>query len=159
PLENLWLRRRLDPTGAAPEPRRTALGYSRSLVCVAGFLCAAHSALAAESETREPWTITLGFENDTVLSHSDRHYSSGLFASAVSGASDDCEFCADVSNAVMLPGGDTPVYRYGFTFGQSMFTPKNLHLVNPSPTDRPYAGWLFAGARVYRQSDDVLDKV
>jgi hypothetical protein len=59
----------------------------------------------------------------------------------------------------MLPiRAGTASYRYGFFLGQSMFTPEDLSMAVPDPKDRPYAGWLFLGARLYRETDNVLDR-
>ncbi len=58
---------------------------------------------------------------------------------------------------IASPGADA-TYRYGAFLGQSMFTPQNLFLGNPDKTDRPYAGWLYAGGRLYREDGDTLDR-
>jgi hypothetical protein len=132
---------------------------------LSGFiLCAAAAPVAAQT-AREPWTITLMLENDSLLLIDDKHYTNGLYASATSGGRPDCGFCASIARATMLapsddtPGDDAPDYRYGFFLGQSMFTPERLSRRIPDPNDRPYAGWLFAGGRVYRESGPMLDKV
>jgi hypothetical protein len=63
-----------------------------------------------------------------------------------------------MAGLLMLPmRSDSPAYRYGFFLGQSMYTPEVLSMPAPNPKDRPYAGWLFVGARLYRQTDNVLD--
>lgn len=33
--------------------------------------------------------------------------------------------------------------RYGYAFGQSMFTPSDIKVANPPLTERPYGGWLY----------------
>ena len=45
------------------------------------------------------------------------------------------------------------VRRYELVVGQSLFTPKNLRLAAPDPADRPYAGWLYAGAGLLQETD------
>ncbi len=44
--------------------------------------------------------------------------------------------------------------RFELLLGQDIFTPDNLTLSPPDPKDRPYAGWLYAGAGLYRESTD-----
>lgn len=113
----------------------------------------------ALAQTRDPWTITLMLENDSFFLIDDRHYTNGLYASATSGKKEECGFCQAVSRVTMLPAGHgVKTYRYGFSLGQSMFTPEDLSLSIPDPSERPYAGWLHVGARILRQSGDVLDK-
>jgi len=124
--------------------------------------CGLKSTRAGEIESREPWTIIppLGLiENDSLFGIADRHYTNGLYASATSGGREDCGWCESFAKAVMPSAkGDTPVYRYGFFAGQSMFTPEDLSLAFPDPEDRPYGGWLFIGGRLYRQAGNVLDR-
>jgi lipid A 3-O-deacylase len=121
--------------------------------------CASVNATSAFGQTREPWTITLMLENDSFFLIDDRHYTNGLYASATSGAKAECGFCRAISRVTMLPSGEgSKTYRYGFFLGQTMFTPEDLSLSIPDPSDRPYAGWLHVGARAFRQSGDMLDK-
>ncbi len=113
------------------------------------------------TETRQPWTIVplLGLtENDSFFGIADRHYTNGLYASATSGKQEHCDWCASLAGTAMLARPDPASYRYGFFFGQSMFTPEVLSTPIPSPKDRPYAGWLFVGGRLYRETGDVLDR-
>jgi len=106
------------------------------------------------------WTAVLMNENDAYFNVSDRHYTNGSYASLTSPARGDCETCEWLSDRFMLPLGTARVtHRYGFFAGQSMFTPEDLSLAVPDSTDRPYAGWLYAGARLYRESAGVLDRL
>jgi hypothetical protein len=50
---------------------------------------------------------------------------------------------------VFEPGGTR---RTGIFLGQSIFTPKNLAIRPPDPHDRPYAGWLYAGASLLQET-------
>ena len=38
-------------------------------------------------------------------------------------------------------------------FGQSIFTPQNHRVSDPSLNDRPYAGWLYTGLNFIQDSD------
>ena len=132
-------------------------------------LTAATVAVSAEDDngnTDEPWTFILpapiGFvENDSFFGISDRHYTNGLYASATSGSWTDCKTCALISRMAMLPAnGGQPSYHVGFFAGQSMFTPEVLSTPFPSRRDRPYAGWLYVGARLYRELEGrTLDRL
>jgi lipid A 3-O-deacylase len=41
--------------------------------------------------------------------------------------------------------GDGESARFGLTFGQDIYTPKNISNPDPQPFDRPWAGWLYVG--------------
>jgi lipid A 3-O-deacylase len=95
-------------------------------------------------------------ENDSIGSFGDRHYTQGLRLAYLSdrlAPSDGWNAPFSWLSSVAPVFGDSPQSRrIDFSAGQSMFTPANLRLVNPDPTDRPYAGWLFAGASLLQQS-------
>jgi hypothetical protein len=98
----------------------------------------------AFAQAREPWTIVLMHDNDSFLD-ADRHYTAGDYASATSGKRSDCEFCETIAAFAMpRPEPGTRQYR--------------LRSV-PDLRDRPYAGWLFLGGRIFRESGHVLDRV
>jgi lipid A 3-O-deacylase len=110
-------------------------------------------AVAAESANRP--TFSLVTENDSYISISgDRHYTNGIYFSWTSQAQPETRSFA---RHLMLPG--TGEWRSGFFLGQAIFTPENLTAFTPPANDRPYAGWLFGGARLYRDGGTVLDKI
>jgi lipid A 3-O-deacylase len=90
-------------------------------------------------------------END-VLFNTDKHYTHGLKISYVT---------PQLADESFLNAPIKVLRNYLFLFatretdlddrlewtvlGQSLFTPSNLHLDNPDPHDRPYAGWLYGG--------------
>jgi hypothetical protein len=120
------------------------------------FACAAsvfpHSSFAAGHPT-----LNLMVENDSVFNGTDEHYTNGLYISWTGPSDLACSECRFVAKWLMLPTEDpSPDYRYGFFVGQSMFTPANLP--SASRRDRPFAGWLYVGARTYRETKDVLDR-
>src|SRR6185437_855306 len=110
-------------------------------------------ARAAQSANRP--TFSLVTENDSYISISgDRHYTNGIYFSWTSEAEPETRLFA---RHLMLPGSGE--WRRGFFLGQAIFTPENLTAFTPSANDRPYAGWLFGGARLTRDNGAVLDKV
>src|SRR5262245_51868355 len=126
---------------------------------VGGIGAAVLLALGPMSSAAQNWTATLINDNDAYFAIGDRHYTNGLYTSLTSPARPDCESCTGLLR-LLMPAAEGPVtYRYGAFLGQSMFTPEVLSLEIPDPTDRPYAGWLFAGARLYRESTNVLDRL
>jgi hypothetical protein len=133
------------------------------VVVMAGSVGGPGSARAADSTRDETATFNLIEENDSFLNGSDQHYTQGLRLAWVSGERQrdaahpdgDCEALADV--LFFGHKGDARI-RYGVFFGQTFFTPDDLDRTDPDPRDRPYAGWLFLGANLYRETDTVLDR-
>ena len=111
----------------------------------AAFLTLASPALAAE----RPSLVAM-VENDSFLNGIDRHYTSGLYFSWTGTPETRDDGTVRTLSAVMLPGGSDAKWREGYFFGQSMFTPEYMNLKVPLLNDRPYAGWLYGGARLYR---------
>jgi hypothetical protein len=109
-----------------------------------GFIGAALFLTAVPSAAAQNWTATLISENDAYFNISDRHYTNGFYFSMTTPP---------------RPGNETFMRRYNVFIGQSIFTPEDLLTDTPDPEDRPYAGWLYGGVRMYRESLTVLDRV
>ena len=90
------------------------------------------------------WTLTLINDNDAYFNIADRHYTNGLYASLTTPP---------------RAGEGNSSRRYSVFLGQSMFTPEDLSLALPDPEDRPYAGWLYGGVKMYNESAAVLDRM
>jgi hypothetical protein len=107
-------------------------------------------------------TSNLIEENDSFIDHHDLHYTQGLRFSFASGEQTpgDIAFPAlrAVANTVFVPDRLEGELRYGVFLGQSLFTPQDLALTAPDPRDRPYAGWLYGGVSLYRDTGDHLDR-
>lgn len=102
-------------------------------------------------------TFTLVSENDSYVTVSgDRHYTNGI---NFSWTSDPEARPLSWADRLMLPGSRDAKWREGYFLGQAIFTPENLASFNPPANDRPYAGWLFGGARLYRDGTDKLDRI
>lgn len=100
-------------------------------------------------------------ENDSLYFNSDKHYTQGLRLSDLapdlgtqSAWNDPFNFLAELAPVFAEDGTDIPyARRYSLFLGQSIFTPKNLTLKDPSMHDRPYGGWLYAGTGLLQESD------
>jgi lipid A 3-O-deacylase len=130
----------------------------KRLMLTGALLALASPACATEKEQQQPSLVAM-VDNDSFINGIDRHYTNGLYFSWT-GAPEtrDGDF-THFLKGVMLPGGTDAQWREGYFFGQSMFTPENLFAKVPPANDRPYAGWLYGGARLYRDSGDTLDRV
>jgi hypothetical protein len=108
--------------------------------------------------------IDLLEENDSLYSNSDKHYTQGLRFSdlapdlgAKSDWNDPFDFVGAIAPIFAAAGTDVPrSRRYALLFGQSIFTPKNLALTDPSQHDRPYGGWLYGGASLLQENDKSM---
>ena len=99
-------------------------------------------------------SLTLFYENDGSFirpaSNSDRHYTSGQ-GFTVAWHRDAAD---DLFDRLGLEHEGTAA---GFSLVQQMFTPRNIRLANPPTTDRPYAGYLYLGGYLQRQTQDQFD--
>ena len=102
-------------------------------------------------------TFNIITENDSYISITgDRHYTNGIYFSWTSASRPEA---GTFLQYLMLPATGDAQWRTGYFLGQAIFTPENLSAFNPPSTDRPYAGWLFGGARLYRDNGNTLDKI
>jgi hypothetical protein len=83
--------------------------------------------------------------------HTDRHYTHGLkfsymdsFAPATGGP----EWLGKILG---WDNWSAEASSWGGVLGQNMYTPQDLLTPVPIPTDRPYAGWLYAGPVYQRE--------
>jgi lipid A 3-O-deacylase len=120
------------------------------VAAAAGFVALSMNAAHAA----DGWRTTFLEENDSLYFNSDKHYTQGLRLSALSPVIDQ-NWANGIFDFVGLiptvfgPGGER---RVAFLAGQSIFTPKNLDIKPPDPTDRPYAGWLYGGISLLQET-------
>lgn len=122
-------------------------------------LTGAFLALAAPACASERPSLVATLDNDSFLNGIDRHYTNGVYFSWTGTPQARADGLARVLEGVMLAGSPDATWREGYFFGQSMFTPEDIYARNPPPNDRPYAGWLYGGARLYRDNGASLDRV
>jgi hypothetical protein len=114
----------------------------------------------AAADDRKDWTFNLIEENDSFVG-GDKHYTQGLLASLFAAHHAGEPWYArwnGVADAIFLPGTENGRIYFGGFIGQSIFTPSDLRRADPDPSDRPYAGWLYGGVSLYRETDTTLDR-
>lgn len=138
----------------------------RHIVATAAFcvltvtLSAAHPSVAQTPRTDPPDPssfVTLQFDND-FFGGSDKHFTNGMRAAYLSpeGA---------VPQLIRTAGEVVPLFhasqnmRFSFSIGQNIYTPKDISLTDPPATDRPYAGWLYAGFGLVSEDGTWQDKL
>ncbi len=130
------------------------------VVAGAAFLLASSAALADEDTTadtsHEGGTLSILFEND-IFYHTDRDYTNGVLLGWTSAPDASWDFATNTAR--LLPFFQQEgVTRTSYTLGQNIYTPSNLKLFPPDPTDRPYAGFLYFGLGVADETDSQLDQ-
>ncbi|HWD60497.1 MAG TPA: lipid A deacylase LpxR family protein [Stellaceae bacterium] len=111
----------------------------------------------ASSPDVESSRFTILEENDSLYFNSDKHYTQGLRLSDLIGGSPAPGGLWDGMFNLLSVG---PLFQQGGTrktallAGQSIFTPKNLALKPPDPSDRPYAGWVYGGVSMLEEAPD-----
>lgn len=140
--------------GVARVSRRPSL--IRNAVAALALLGSAMAGAHAEDTDR----ITVLEENDSLYFNSDKHYTQGLRVSNLGPAvqSDSAwngpfDFFNSILPIFAREAPAETARRYALFLGQSIFTPKNLQMKPPDPTDRPYAGWLYGGASLLQETD------
>lgn len=122
-------------------------------------LTGAFLALAAPACASERPSLVAILDNDSFLNGIDRHYTNGLYFSWTGAPKTRSDGFTRALDGILLLGRADAAWREGYFFGQSMFTPQDIYARNPPPNDRPYAGWLYAGARLYRDNGSSLDRI
>ena len=120
--------------------------------------CMALSAAGAPRESGGG-AFTLVVENDLFSANGqDRNYTSGLKAAYLTPAGAEPRWARRLGD--ILPGyADRLDTRFEFEIGQSMYTPRDLTRTNPDPTDRAYAGLLYASLGLISWTDtNILDQ-
>jgi len=99
----------------------------------------------AETNLNHEFVFSITEDNDLfIYPKTDKHYTQGLHIGLLW---PDEEAPWPMRPLAWLPdfGLANAVHKYGLRVGQDMYTPIDMTVVPPSPTDRPYAGWLFMG--------------
>lgn len=140
---------------------RTALYGAAAAVLGLGW----HGAASAQESGQPPphqqdseaGTLSILFEND-IFYNSDRDYTNGVQIAWTTSPDDVPDFAVAIARSVPF-FGQTGEVRASYAIGQNIYTPSNLHLTDPDPSDRPYAGFLYAAMGVIQKSDTALDEL
>ncbi len=124
-------------------------------------ICAAAAHAGDASGADDPWRMNLLEENDSLYTHTDKHYTQGLRISALSPRigdewTNDLFDWAQIFPTVFATGGTR---RVAVFLGQSVFTPVDLDIKPPDPRDRPYGGWLYSGASLLQETGNQLENL
>src|SRR5258708_31307032 len=126
-------------------------------VCaIALLLPAAASAAAVSSDDA---IYSLQFENDLFGNRkTDHDYTHGTRFSYMS-APEQQQWIKDWASKIpyFVRMEDNADVRVNLSLGQSIFTPDDITVRTLQPKDRPYAGWLYAGAGVISRGVDGTD--
>lgn len=130
----------------------------RPCALVATALTALFVSLPAFAADRsESGTLTLVFEND-LFYNTDRHYTNGVRLSWMPRRDSTPGWALRIAR--LLPWFPTEgSVRHGYAFGQNMYTPRDIELVDPPRDDRPYAGWLYGAVGVGVETGRQLDQL
>ncbi len=103
-------------------------------------------------------SFTLVTENDKYFAGTDRHYTNGFKLLWLGETTLDSsqEFLKKVSEFIPTLRGIEAQQRYkiGLALGQDIYTPTDTETAALIPTDRPYAGWLYASMIAQAQEKD-----
>ena len=132
-----------------------------SLMTVGAFPLAAHA--VPEELEQKPLALdrrgvfSASIEND-LFAGEDNNYTNGVRFSWFSSEAGVPKWLEQGTD--QLPffdrSGNT---RYGFSLGQSMFTPTDIERRSPDPRDRPYAGWTYGSVGLVSDRGDRMDSL
>lgn len=116
----------------------------------------ASPAVAWSVEPEKTGTLSFILEND-LFYNVDSHYTNGVgFIWVPDRRTPTPEWAVKLAHLVpWFP--EQGALRHGYAFGQSMFTPSDITIENPSLRDRPYAGWLYGLIGLGVESGKQLD--
>ena len=94
-------------------------------------------------------------END-IFANSDKHYTNGVRASYLTPETSVSKHIETLANKLLL-FKPRAFKRYSYSFGQSIFTPRNIKASVPNHKDRPYAGWTYVSMGIVSSNKNRLD--
>jgi len=111
---------------------------------------------AAPTDQKQGPIFVATEENDLFSSlftgiHTDRHYTQGMKALWLDGDDELPRPAKAVADFLPAWGINVKADRFGYDFGQNIYTPSDLLTSALITNDRPYAGWLYAGLVLQRR--------
>ena len=120
-------------------------------------LCAISDVVFAEPASNDD-VFTLTVENDSLGSGADRNYTSGVRFGWLQHHQQPSLAARTIDKLVPFNLlNDTTTVAY--SFGQNLYTPKNISTPTPNPADRPYAGFLYGSVAVAAVNDNHGDNI
>jgi hypothetical protein len=115
---------------------------------VAGLLLTSSTTARAQWFDQGP-VFTVMEENDTFF-NTDRYYTQGAKFTYLHTQNEVPGWINGLSGDIPSWGYSVKALRIGTEIGQDLYTPADIHQVNPQPNDRPFAGYLYTGFIVQR---------
>src|ERR1700722_4485474 len=148
---DLWRGHHMNGSQRAPL-RMCRVGAAWGIAAAAVFAGAAQ----AQPPSAETGTLSILFEND-IFYHTDRDYTNGVQIAWTTAPDDTPDWAIDAARLIPFFGQSGEVLTT-YAIGQNIYTPSNLHLVDPPLTDRPYAGYLYLAMGVIQKTETDLDE-
>lgn len=115
--------------------------------------CDAHAQIAAQ-RLDDRGTLTGIWEND-LFAGTDKGYTNGLFVGWQSPSAKPPAWLTWIGQRSLFLLPDDGVLRWGLGVGHNIYTPSDIDRRLPDPTDRPYAGWLYAALTIVSYAERV----
>ncbi|MEM6638834.1 MAG: lipid A deacylase LpxR family protein [Pseudomonadota bacterium] len=112
---------------------------------------------ASARETPNLRAVTGTIENDSA-SGTDRNYTNGFRLSWTFSEAERDPITRWAATRLLSAKTNSRVFR-GLSFGQSIFTPRDIERPTPPPNQRPYGAWLYADYAVLVQHQDRVDRL
>src|SRR5271154_4011816 len=130
---------------------------AKALACAAAFAAGvfAAPAFADKAGDDDAATLSILFEND-VFYNTDRDYTNGVQFAWTTRKDNSWDWATKTARWLPYFGQEGEV-RQTYSIGQNIYTPTNLTLADPDPSDRPYAGFLYVGLGVTNETPDLGD--
>jgi hypothetical protein len=132
------------------------LGAFAWCVCAISLLLSGIAIAAPADEGPDEAIYSVQFENDLFGNRkTDHDYTHGTRLSYLSGPTKQ-QWIKDWASKIpyFVRDRDNADIRVNLSLGQSMFTPDDITIPTLQADDRPYAGWLYAGAGVISRGVD-----
>ena len=127
----------------------------RAVIVALGLALACGPAWAADGTEKGAFSIL--FEND-IFYNSDHDYTNGVELAYTTAPQDTPGWAIDAARWLPFFNQEGDV-RTRYALGQAIFTPHNLKLADPPPTDRPYAGFLYGAIGLVDDDGRNLDQL
>lgn len=131
-------------------PRRISPFLATLGFLIVALLATLAAAQQADDDDSRP-IFNFTFEND-IFAATDGHYTSGVQFSWLTGVQKDDSWLRDVATSMPVFDDDTKI-RLQYSFGQEIFTPRDISIAYPQTNDRPWAGWLYANLGFIGETD------